>query len=225
MTRTQPGASAVRLSPQQLAQLLAAVACGDAAAFEQLYAATSTKLYGIVFRLVGRRDLAEEVLQDAYLRIWQHAARFDPNRGSPITWMAAIARNRALDETSRAACRTMSDDTELLELTCEDDPLAHCERTEDARRLYACLARLGSERREIIVQAYCLGMSRQEIAKKTGLPVSTVKTWLRRSLAQLKTYLEAVERPTDSSHLVKPRALRRAAEIEDNECERDMRRQ
>jgi RNA polymerase sigma-70 factor, ECF subfamily len=189
-TESAPGTPATQISAQQLAQLLRAVSSGDRVAFEHLYSATSRKLYGIVVRIVGQRGVADEVLQDAYLRIWQHAARFDPTLGSPIAWMAAIARNCALDAANRAARPNMSVQPELLELPFASDPLTQYERAEDAQRVHACLARLEPEQREVIVQAYCLGMSRQDIAKRTGRPVSTVKTWLRRSLAQLKSCLD-----------------------------------
>src|SRR5262245_23091073 len=85
------------LTSAELVWLLAAVAKGDQAAFERLYAATRSKLYGVVLRILRRPDLAEEVMQEAYLKIWRSAGQFDPALASPITWMATIARNRAID--------------------------------------------------------------------------------------------------------------------------------
>jgi RNA polymerase sigma-70 factor, ECF subfamily len=81
----------------ELVGLLRAVAGGDQAAFEALYAATRAKLYGVVLRILRRADLADEVMQEAYLKIWNSAGQFDPALASPITWMVAIARNRAID--------------------------------------------------------------------------------------------------------------------------------
>ena len=89
------------LSRQQLIEALGRVAQGDQAAFKAVYAATSLKLYGIVVRILGRRDLADEVLQEVYVRVWQSAVDYDPTASSPITWLATIARNRALDEAKR----------------------------------------------------------------------------------------------------------------------------
>ncbi len=89
------------LSRQQLIEALGRVAQGDQAAFAAVYAATSLKLYGIIVRILGRRDLADEVLQEVYVRVWQSAADYDPGTSSPITWLATIARNRALDEAKR----------------------------------------------------------------------------------------------------------------------------
>jgi Sigma-70 region 2 len=91
------GMTSAMLTPPELVWLLAAVAKGDQAAFERLYAATRTKLYGVVLRILRRSDLADEVIQETYLKIWHNAGSFDPKLATPITWMVAIARNRALD--------------------------------------------------------------------------------------------------------------------------------
>ena len=85
------------LTPAELVWLIAAVAKGDEAAFERLYAATRAKLFGVVLRILRRQDLAEEVIQEAYVKIWHSAGQFNPALSSPITWMASIARNRAID--------------------------------------------------------------------------------------------------------------------------------
>ena len=85
------------LTPAELVWLIAAVAKGDEAAFERLYGATRAKLYGVVLRILRRQDLAEEVIQETYVKIWNSAGQFNPTLASPITWMASIARNRAID--------------------------------------------------------------------------------------------------------------------------------
>ena len=162
---------------------------GDQAAFELVYAATSAKLYGIIMRIVGREDVADDVLQEVYTCVWQRAAEFDPALASPITWLATIARNRALDEVKRIAMRSFDDFPEVFDLPNSDNPLADCEQDEDRRRLLTCLDLLGPEKKEIVLMAYYNGMTRQEIADWVGQPVSTVKTSLRRSLAKLKDYL------------------------------------
>jgi RNA polymerase sigma-70 factor (ECF subfamily) len=148
------------------------------------YEATSAKLYGIVLRILGRRDLAEDRLQDINLRAWEHAGKFDPKHGITCTWLAAIARNRALDAKNRAALPMSYFSLEAL--AAADSPLVDGERKQTAARLRACLEQLGPERRNVILQAYCFGMTRQEIAEKTGRPVPTIKPWLRRSLAELR---------------------------------------
>jgi RNA polymerase sigma-70 factor, ECF subfamily len=177
------------LSRQDLVKALERTARGDRAAFEEVYAATAVKLYGIVIRILGQRDLAEDILQEVYIRVWQRASEFDPATGSPITWLATIARNRALDETRRKKMRSLDDCPELLQLRSDEDPLADSERNEERRRLQACLDGLDPEKRQVVLLAYHYGMTREEIARVTNRPVATVKTWLRRSLAQLKDCL------------------------------------
>ena len=123
------------------------------------------------------------------MRVWQRAGDFDAAASSPITWMATIARNRALDEARRGTMRSIEDAPELLEVPGEDDPAASYERTEELRRLYRCLDALEPERKEVLLLAYYRGLTREQIATRVGRPVATVKTWLRRSLAQLKDCL------------------------------------
>lgn len=178
------------VSRDDLVEALARVAQGDRVAFERLYAATSLKLYGVVIRILGRRELADEVLQEVYARVWQSAGTFEPKTSSPITWLTTIARNRALDEAKRKTMGSLEEFPEVLELPSDDNPLAEHERLEDGRRLRACLDRLDPERKEIVLLAYYYGLTREEIASRTSRPTATIKTWLRRSLAQLKSCLD-----------------------------------
>ena len=178
------------LGRQQLSSMLGEVSRGDRAAFTRLYEVTSPKLYAIVLRIVRRRDLADDLLQETYLRIWRHAEQFNPLRSSPMTWMATIARNCALDETRRAASRPTEDDAALPALPSDCTPCIIDEATEDARRLRAGLERLSPERRALVVRAYSLGLTREEIARATGRPVATIKTLLRRTLLELRRHLD-----------------------------------
>lgn len=177
------------VSRQDLIEALRLTGRGDKAAFELLYQATSLKLYGVIVRILGRGGMADEVLQEVYVRVWQRAGEYDPAGSSPITWMCTIARNRALDETKRKSMRSLDEFPELLELPGDDNPLADLEWDEDVRRLSACLDRLEPDKREIVSLVYYHGMTREEIATRIGRPAATVKTWLRRSLAQLKDCL------------------------------------
>lgn len=172
---------------QALSNLLAQVARKDRAAFETVYRTTSAKLYGIILRILQRRDIADEVLQEVYVKIWDRAGDFDPRVASPISWMAAIARNRALDELRRKRPESIEDHPELLDVESDDESaLARVMRGDDGKRLADCLSRLEPPRRDMVVLAYCEGLSREELSEKFGQPVNTVKTWLRRSLTQLK---------------------------------------
>ena len=173
-----------------LADLLARVAARDREAFAAVYKATSAKLWGVVVRILPRRDIAEDVLQDVYVRIWERAVSFDPAKASPITWMATIARNRAIDEVRRKSSVSIEDTPESLEVEQDaPSPLDNTQMSEDLRRLQQCLQGLDPERREIVLLAYYNGLSRDELAKRFSHPVATIKTWLHRSLAQLRKCL------------------------------------
>src|ERR1700675_3847699 len=103
------------LTPAELVWLIAAVAKGDEAAFERLYAATRAKLYGVVLRILRRHDLADEVMQETYLKIWSSAGQYDPALSSPITWMVAIARNRAIDMVRKKTEVSIEEESDVLE--------------------------------------------------------------------------------------------------------------
>jgi RNA polymerase sigma-70 factor (ECF subfamily) len=176
--------------PVDLVSLLASAAQGDDAAFERLYAATRAKLYGIIIRILRRADLADEVMQEAYLQIWRSARDFDSQRASPMTWMIAIARNRAIDLVRRKSEISIEEETAAMEVAAETiDPLGGLAMTEDLRRLLGCLGGLDDERRQMVLLAYYDGASREELATKFDKPVNTIKTWLRRSLIELRECL------------------------------------
>jgi RNA polymerase sigma-70 factor (ECF subfamily) len=178
------------MTPAELVSLLAAVANGDETAFEKLYAATSAKLYGVVLRILRRPELADEVMQEAYLKIWNGAAQFDASLASPITWMVAIARNRAIDLVRKKTDVSVEDMPDAPELAADvPDPLAVRERSEDARRLLDCLGRLEPEQRQLVLLAYYDGLSREQLAARFKRPVNTIKTWLRRSLLAVRECL------------------------------------
>jgi RNA polymerase sigma-70 factor, ECF subfamily len=183
-TAAQTGAGA------DLNDLLRRVAARDATAFAALYRATNAKLYGVIARILPRGDLGAEALQEAYVRIWEKAGDFDPVKGSPLAWMATIARNRALDEVRRVRPASLEDLPESFEpAAAEVDPLAARERSEALTALVNCLKTLEEEKREIVLLAYYRGLSRDALARRFGRPEATIKTWLRRSLAQLRDCL------------------------------------
>jgi RNA polymerase sigma-70 factor, ECF subfamily len=173
-----------------LGNLLNRIARRDAAAFSALYQQTNAKLYGVVARILTRGDVAADVLQEAYVRIWEKAGDFDPAKGSPLAWMATIARNRALDEVRRVRPASLEDQPEGFEPAAEEiDPLAARERSEGLTALVDCLKGLDEEKRAVVLLAYYRGLSREALAKRFGRPVPTIKTWLHRSLAQLRDCL------------------------------------
>ena len=186
--RGDKGASAG--AKDDLADLLSRIAVRDAAAFAALYKQTSAKLYGVVARILPGGDAGADALQEAYVHIWEKAGQFDPGKGSPLAWLATIARNCALDEVRRVRPGSLEDLPESFEpVAIEVDPLAARERSEALAALVKCLQELDEEKRAILLLAYYRGSSREALAKRFGRPVPTIKTWLHRSLAQLRECL------------------------------------
>src|SRR6202171_2015157 len=175
------------LTMPELFWLLAAVAKGDQAAFERLYQATRAKLYGAALRILRRADLADEVIQETYLKVWSSAGQFDPALASPITWMVAIARNRAIDLVRKKTEVSIEEESGVLEVAADArDPLARREMTEELQRLLACMGRLDEERRRLVLFAYYDGWSREQLAAKFETPVNTNKTRLRRAVLEIR---------------------------------------
>jgi RNA polymerase sigma-70 factor, ECF subfamily len=175
----------------ELVWLLGAVARGDETAFERLYDATRAKIYGVLLRILGRPALAEEVMKETYLKIWKTAEAFDPTIASPTTWVVAIARNRAIDIVRKRGDLSIEDEPDVPEAASETPhPLARREMTEELKRLLSCLGRLDPEKQRIVLLAYYSGWSRDQLGQKLDIPVNTVKTWLRRSLLEIRECME-----------------------------------
>ncbi len=181
-------------SSADLVRYLAGVGQGDRSAFELLYAATRAKLYGVVLRILKRHDLADEVIQETYLKIWGSAGSFDPAIASPITWMVTIARNRAIDLVRKRGEASIEEEPQAMDIAAEiPNPLAARELSEDLKRLMDCVGRLETDRKEMVLLAYYNGLSREQLASKFKKPVNTIKTWLRRSLIEIRECLGSGE--------------------------------
>lgn len=178
------------LTPAELVWLIAAVAKGDQEAFKRLYDATRAKLFGVVLRILRRQDLTEEVVQEAYVKIWNSAGQFNPGLASPITWMVSIARNRAIDVIRKRSEVSIEEEPAAMEVASENlDPLARREMTDELKRILECVGRLEPERQKLVLLAYYNGWSREQLAAKFDTPVNTVKTWLRRSMIEIRECL------------------------------------
>jgi len=167
------------LNETELAELLAGMARGDRAAAEGLYKALGSRLYGIAYRILRDSGLAEDVVQEAFVKIWKNAHRFDPNKGSAATWVAVITRRTALDRRPRAGAQELGE----IEAPNFDMDYVH-------PRLKACLAQLPQAHRNALVLMYVYGLSHSELAVAMDAPLGTVKSWVRRASAALKESLE-----------------------------------
>ena len=172
-------------------ELLGRVGRGDRAAFGELYDATSPRLFGLVRRLVVDPAQAEEVTQDVYLEIWQHAARFDPAKGNGIAWMFTIAHRRAVDRIRSAqAARDRDLRIGARDLDVPVDTVAEAAETSiEHDRVQGALRELSDLQRECVALAYYGGLTQSEIAERLHVPLGTVKTRLRDGMIRLRTAL------------------------------------
>lgn len=177
---------------QRLSAALQQVARGDQAALRQVYDQTSAKLFGLCLRILGDRNEAEDVLQDIYLTVWRRAGAFDPTRGvSPITWLAALARNRAIDRL-RASKAHLNRPIELAAEAPDPAPLASeaLQQRQDRLRLADCLGELEADHAGYIRAAFFDGHTYASLAEASGVPLGTMKSWIRRALLRLRDCLD-----------------------------------
>lgn len=178
-------------SPQALASLLEQVAAGDRRALHDLYHATSPKLLSICLRILKDRSECEDVLQEVYITVWRRAGAFDAGRGGAMTWLGAIARNRAIDRL-RARKPTQTASAAERPDVADESPSALDGLTDADERAYlhACIDELSPQSRDAIRTAFFEGLTYEQLAVRTGAPLGTVKSWVRRGLIRLKACLE-----------------------------------
>lgn len=173
----------------ELCALVARIAAQDEAALETLYDFSSARLYGLARRITGDAGAAEEVVADAYWQIWQQAARYDAARGRVLAWMLTICRSRALDWRRRQDQAEVHPEPEILRPDLYEDhnnPLDLMQAMQRDSRIHSALARLDEGARRLLALAFFQGLTHQEIAARTGMPLGTVKTILRKTMLVLK---------------------------------------
>ncbi|WP_271912117.1 sigma-70 family RNA polymerase sigma factor [Vreelandella alkaliphila] len=174
------------------ADALARCARGEQAALQQLYRQEGARLLGVVMRIVKDRGMAEDIVHDACLNIWQRADSFDPERGSARTWIFSIARHLALNAIRQRDREIRVDINDPAELADDDTFQQSLSTTAEAfdwqtgQQMDECLQQLETERRNCVLHAYVDGLSHAEIAAHTGAPLGTVKAWIKRSLLRLR---------------------------------------
>jgi RNA polymerase sigma-70 factor, ECF subfamily len=177
---------AAAIGRHHLVELMRTVSSGDSRAFSELHALTVNKMRKTALSVSSASTDIEDVLQDAYLKIWRHASGFDPDRASPISWMSVIVRNTAIDAVRPASIQTTNLDDALLiaDLSSQDDDDFDYARAGPIAA--EIIGRLPEDRRKLLSLAYLQGESRNALAERFGVPVSTIKTWLRRTLEAVK---------------------------------------
>ncbi|OYU93132.1 MAG: RNA polymerase sigma-e factor sigma-24, partial [Burkholderiales bacterium PBB5] len=186
---------------KDLAQLLSRAALGDRAAFKRVYDLSSGHLYAVLLRIQRDRDLADDLLQEVYVSAWKAAGSFDAQQSQPLTWLTHIARNKAIDSLRRANAQPRlesvhhddDDDRPEADQQLADDgpgPAELLERASDARQLGHCMQGLSAQQRQSVALAFFDGLSHAEVAEQLRQPLGTVKSWVRRALASLKTCLD-----------------------------------
>lgn len=171
-----------------LKKLLAQCALRKPDALKQLYEQSSPYLYAVITRMINRRDIADELLQDSFINIWNYADRYREDKAAPMTWMTRIVRNKTIDWLRSEPTNQLSTDHDI-DLDTEIMATTNIS-FEDNKDLYECLKEIEEKPRNALLQVYFKGLTHQELAKKTGNALGTIKSWIRRSLPLLKRCLE-----------------------------------
>jgi RNA polymerase sigma-70 factor (ECF subfamily) len=177
-------------TPGEITWLLAAVAKGDAVAFERLYGATCAKLYGVVLRVLRRHDLAADVMEQTYLQIWRDAGEYDATRASPLAWMVAIARRLAIDAARGPQPPAADSEAEITEADGPGSVPRH-ELTDGPKQLLTCIGRLEPDRQRMLLLAYYGAFGREQLSAKLDMPVDLLRASLRRSLLEIEQCLKS----------------------------------
>lgn len=177
-------------SPNDIEGMIARMAMGDRAALSALYAATSAKLYGIALRVLEDRAEAEDALQEIYVKLWHNAGRYRSNGLSPMTWLITIARNHAIDRLRARRSRRAAPIEEAERIADGGDTPEEAAVASSLRgRIGDCLGLLEPDRADAIRRCYLDGEAYADLAARYGVPLNTIRTWLRRSLLKLRECL------------------------------------
>lgn len=174
----------------EISRLIERVALRDRAAFDALYLHTSAKLFGVALRLLKNRADAEDVLQDVYVRIWQRADRYQVSEASPMSWLITVARHASIDRLRSRPVRGDPLDEGAALADGQPGPEDNAILTSERRRIEDCLDELDDDRADAVRAAYLEGYSYKELALRHDVPLNTMRTWLRRSLAKLRDCLD-----------------------------------
>lgn len=175
----------IHIENTELIALISACALKDQHAFKILYEKISPQIYAILLRLLKRQDWAEDVLQESFIQIWQHAHYYYSERGEALAWMISIARYRAMDLKRKHSTENLPDHTSVL-----TEPVDTLLQTEQHDGLNYCLKQLNQVSRQVLLLSYYEGYTHRQLSNQLAQPLGTIKSWIRRGFHQLKNCLE-----------------------------------
>ncbi|MEJ6398450.1 sigma-70 family RNA polymerase sigma factor [Yoonia sp. 208BN28-4] len=176
-------------TPQDVENMIGRMALGDRQAFSDLYSATSAKLFGVALRVLSNRAEAEDAIQEAYLKIWRNADRYQVNGLSPMTWLITITRNLCIDKLRARKVQGGGMDEAAEIESSAPGPEALAMASSDRARIVDCMGQLDDQKSDAVRRAYLEGETYKELAERYDQPLNTIRTWLRRSLIKLKDCL------------------------------------
>lgn len=196
LLRRVPSGDAVRNEERRPSddELMAGLATGELAALEALYDRYGSLVFSVGVRVLLDRQLAEDVTQEVFLRLWRRPWAYNPERGRFVSWLMSVARNRAIDERRRLSRRTVAEDhddalPELADTSRFMDPMAEAMLADQRREVQQAMDQLPAAQREVLELAYFAGLTQTEIAARTGDALGTVKTRVRLGMQKLRALL------------------------------------
>ncbi len=185
------GAAQGEAARQLLAGAIQRVGGGDQTALRYVYDQTAAKLFGVCLRILQDKSEAEDVLQEVYVTVWRKAAGFDPGLSSPITWLVTLARNRSIDRLRSLGAHPRHPVSEAENVAdAGASAFEQLQTAEENQRLQNCIGELEVRQSGLIREAFMGGLTYQTLAEQSGVPLGTMKSWIRRSLIRLKACLE-----------------------------------
>jgi RNA polymerase sigma-70 factor (ECF subfamily) len=180
--------------PVNLNFLLERIANGDKPALKSLYGLISPRLFAVLLRMVRRREIAEDLLQDVFVTVWRKASQFDSRRGNAEAWLFSVTRRKAIDRLRISHREVIGLSADVATLEPQSDIYAGWSDTESHMAVRKCLTTLKPDVNRALELCYKFGLTHEELAAELKVPVGTAKSWVRRGLAQLKESLDGYER-------------------------------
>lgn len=171
--------------------LLQQISRGDESAYKRFYDKTSPRIFGLSLKILKRREWAEDITQETYVRVWYHAGEYHSARGSVMTWLMSICRNLAIDKFRSKSAKEAEGGADPDQLIShQEGPELSIAGFQSNLILQGCIEELSESQRTSILLSFFEGLSHQQVTERLGQPLGTVKSWVRRGLQSLRRCLE-----------------------------------